>query len=114
MESTTKDSVVDVSENTTISCMLSSDFYLEECYDDRGAMLYIVVMICVFAMGIVLLIAAQMSYRPEEENQVNLYLKYRCILRDINMMQHRLKMRYLKQQKRRLVSHPHDSDGVSL
>lgn len=99
-----------ISEKTKTDCMLPSNFYLEDCYDDRGAMLYIVVMICVFAIMIVLLIAAQMSYRPEEENQVNLYLKHRCILRDIKMMQHRMKIRYLKQQRRGLVSRTHSTD----
>ena len=85
--------------NGNINCSLRLNIHNSSCYDDQGAMLYIVVMICIFAMGIVLLIAAQMSYRPEEENQVSLYLKYRSILKDIHMLQHRIKMRSLKQQR---------------
>ena len=77
--------------NGNINCSLRSNIHNSSCYDDQGAMLYIVVMICIFAMGIVLLIAAQMSYRPEEENQVSLYLKHRSILKDIHMLQHRIK-----------------------
>lgn len=68
-------------------------------YDDTGAMIFIVVIICVFAVGIALLIAAQMSYRPEGESQVRSYLKQRSFLRDVALIQH-----YEKKKRRSVTS----------
>lgn len=69
-------------------------------YDDKGAMLYIVVVICIFAMGIALLIAAQMSYTPEGEAQVRHYLKHRSLIKDRAMMLYEMNKKRLEAANR--------------
>ena len=68
-------------------------------YNDSGAMVYIVVVVCIFAMGIALLIAAQMSYNPEGEGQVRHYLKQRSILKDRILLAHNISKQREKKDK---------------
>lgn len=58
-------------------------------YDAEGALWYMVVVILMFAIGIGLLIAAQMSYNSQShDNQINKYLELRNILKDMKILQH--------------------------
>lgn len=84
-------------ENCTRLAMTTTDSVLDD-EEAKWAMIYIVAVVCMFAMGIVLLIAAQMSYHPHD-SQVNRYLKQRRLLKDMKILQH-------MQRKRELAKFP--------
>lgn len=68
---------------------------------DKWAMIYIVAVICMFGMGIVLLIGAQMSYNPHD-SQVQRYLKQRTLLKDMKILQHIQRKKELAKRSSRL------------
>lgn len=93
--------------NTTDSNTTDSDYGYDTVYfngDEEGAMVYIVVVVCIFAMAIILLIAAQMSYNPDD-SQVNKYLKQRSLLKDLKLLEHMHRRRTLSKQISRIKVH---------